>query len=140
MSKWLNSFLQKRGHFGPDKRGSLSAVSGPTKGHFLEIEKNGATTVLTELTRGHQSGLSVPPEGLFPLDRDSLLYGFEERVAIAEVDGNQNPIQAHRIAYLDAFISLLSALAENDPHQSWLAQKIQTALATLEAQNFPTLN
>lgn len=87
MSKWLNSFRQKRGHFGPNKRGSLSAVSGPPAGLFPETEKNGATTLLTELTRDHQSALSVPPEGLFPLNRDSLLYEFEERIAIAEYEG-----------------------------------------------------
>ncbi len=76
------------------------------------------------------SGLSGP----------SLRENFEERLAIAEMDGKQNPLQAHRIAYLDAFISILSTLAEDDPHQDWLQQKIQTALATLEAQNFPMLN
>lgn len=76
------------------------------------------------------SGLSAP----------SLLDSFEERLAIAEYYGQQTHFQAHRIAYLDAFISHLSALAEKDPHQDWLAQKIQTALATLEAQNFPRLN
>ncbi|EKE09453.1 MAG: hypothetical protein ACD_16C00167G0004 [uncultured bacterium] len=71
---------------------------------------------------------------------DDLSYAFEERAAIAEVDGCQNSMQAQRIAYLDSFISLLSALADHDPHQDWLLQKIQTALASLEAQNFPTLN
>lgn len=71
---------------------------------------------------------------------DSFLCDFEEQIAIAEVDGNQTPIEAHRIAYLDAFIAILSDLAENNPHQDWLAQQIQRALATLEAQNFPTPN
>jgi hypothetical protein len=85
MSKWLNSCLQKRG--------SQLAVSGLSQ----ETEKNGATNVLTELTRGHQSAVSVPPEGLFPLDRDSLLYEFEERLAIAEYDGGQTPLHAHSI-------------------------------------------
>jgi hypothetical protein len=44
------------------------------------------------------------------------------------------------MAYLDTFITFLSALAETDLHQGGLSQKIQTTLATLEAQNFPTLN
>ncbi|MBY0293018.1 MAG: hypothetical protein K2W92_07015, partial [Alphaproteobacteria bacterium] len=39
------------------------------------------------------SGLSAP----------SLLDSFEERLAIAEYDGQQTHLQAHRIAYLDAF-------------------------------------
>lgn len=68
---------------------------------------------------------------------DAFSYEFEERVAIAEYDGHQNPLQAEHIAYLGAFINLLSTLAENDPHQDWLAQKIQIALAALEAQHFP---
>ena len=88
-------------------------------------------------TNANVSVLSVPTGGV--LGQNSF-YPYEERLAIAEVDGNQNPIQAHRIAYLDAFITLLSALAEDDPHQDWLAQKIQTALATLEALRFSTLH
>jgi hypothetical protein len=68
-----------------------------------------------------------------------ILDNFEERFAIAEYDGQQNPVQAHRIAYLDAFISILSTLAEDNSHQDWLTQKLQAALAILERQNFPTL-
>jgi hypothetical protein len=70
----------------------------------------------------------------------ALSYEFEEQAAIAEYDGQQTPQQAQRIAYLDAFISLLYALVKDDPHKDWLAQKIQIALASLEEQNFPTLN
>lgn len=76
----------------------------------------------------------------YPSAGDSLHHDYEERLAIAEYDGHQNTTQAQRIAYLDAFISLLSALAGKDPHQDWFAQKIQTALATLQDQNFPRLN
>jgi len=84
------------------------------------------------------SVMSVPAPSTF--DKDSLLYEFEERLSIADSDGYQPSVQAQKIAYLDAFISLLSDLAEDDPHQDWLAQQIQTALSILEAQNFPTLN
>ena len=88
---------------------------------------------------------TVPPNGTNSgaddaTQYDALSYEFEERLAIAEYDGQQTPQQAQHIAYLDAFISILSTLAEDDPHQDWLAQKIQIALATLEEQNFPTLN
>jgi len=91
------------------------------------------------LIRGAQLHyVSGPSQSTF--NQESLLYDFEERIAIAEYDGHQSPIQARRIAYLDAFISILSTLAEDDPYQDWLSEKIQIALATLEAQNFPTLN
>ncbi len=63
------------------------------------------------------SDLSGRPLGLCNrIVSSSGEYDYEERLAIAEIDGNQNPIEAQRIAYLDAFISLLSDLAEKDPH------------------------
>jgi len=160
MSKWLNSFRQKRGSLSAVSglfleigkngattvlteltRGHQSGLSVPPQGLFpLEIEKNGATTALTELTRGHQSGLSVPPEGLFPLDRESILYGFEERLAIIEYDGDQTALHAHRIAYLDAFISVLSTLPATGPQRDWLDQRIQASLAWIETQGLYSIN
>ncbi len=120
---------------------NLSPLSLRSQELFPETEKNGATTVLTELTRDHQSAVSVPPEGLFPLDRDSLLYDFEERLAIAEYDGDQTPLHANRIAYLDAFISVLTALPALASERDWLDQRIQTSFAWLEAQEeFRTIN
>ncbi|MBS0271179.1 MAG: hypothetical protein JSR85_00855 [Proteobacteria bacterium] len=83
------------------------------------------------------SVLSVPH--VRTLDQD-YYYPYAERIAIAEHDGNQTSLQAARIAYLDTFLSILFDISEFDPQRNWLAQKIQTALATLEAQNFPTLN
>lgn len=65
---------------------------------------------------------------------DFLRDECEERIAIAEYDGNQTPLRAERIAYLDAFISILCTLTEDDSHQDWLAEKIQSALRTLEIQ------
>ncbi|MBY0293161.1 MAG: hypothetical protein K2W92_07740, partial [Alphaproteobacteria bacterium] len=94
----------------------------------------------TDRFKTNANVLSVPTGGVLGQNSFYQYEEYEERIAIAEVDGNQNPLQAHRIAYLDAFIALLSALAEDDPHQDWLTQKIQAALATLEEQNFPTLN
>ena len=73
-------------------------------------------------------------------EADNFLYDFEERISIAEYDGGQTSTQAQRIAYVDVFITILSDLAENTPHQDWLAQQIQLALASLERQNFLTLN
>lgn len=66
-----------------------------------------------------------------------LRDGYEERIAIAEMDGKQPPIEAHRIFYLGAFISILSDLAEKEPYRGWLAQKIQIGLETLEAHHLP---
>jgi hypothetical protein len=74
------------------------------------------------------------------VDRDDLLYEFNERVAIAEYDGGQTDIQAQRMAYLDAFISVLSTLPATDLQRDWLNQRIQTTLAWIEGQKFPTLN
>lgn len=143
MSKWLNSFLQKRGHFEPNKKGPLSAVSVPPKGLSLTVEKNRPTNVLTELTRDHQSGLSVPPGGLFPLDWNSLLYEFEERLAIAEHDGQQNSLEAHRIAYQDAFISVLNALSDQESAEMelklWLTHRIKRAQDWLASEGILSL-
>jgi len=71
---------------------------------------------------------------------DALSYELEERLAIAEYDGQQTPLQAQRIAYLDAFISILLDLAEDDLQKDWLAQKIKTALTVLETKNLRMLN
>lgn len=74
------------------------------------------------------------------LSSSSLLDSFEERLAIVEYDGDQTPLHAHHIAYLDAFISVLTALPATGPQRDWLDQRIQTSLAWIEAQNFLTLN
>jgi len=102
-------------------------------------------------TYGTAASKSVPPpDQPIPLrgtsletncvpQHDDLSFAFEERAAIAEIDGHQTPAQAHRIAYLDMFICLLSSLFEDASHRNWLNAKIQTAHATLEAQRLPTL-
>ena len=55
---------------------------------------------------------------------DIFLYDFEERLAIAEYDDQKSPLQAERIAYLGAFISILFTLTEDNPHKDWLTQQI----------------
>lgn len=87
-----------------------------------------------------KSGRSDPNLNLSGLSGPSLRESFEERLAIVEHDGDQTPLHAHHIAYLDAFISVLTALPATGPRRDWLDQKIQTSLAWIEAQNFPTLN
>lgn len=73
-------------------------------------------------------------------DTNSFLYDFEERLAIAEHDGEASPMQAHCIAYLDAFLSILFDISELDPQKDWLNQKVQTALNNLETQGVHTRN
>ena len=65
---------------------------------------------------------------------------FEEQLAIAEYDGGQTSLHAQRIAYLDAFISVLTTLPATASQRDWLDMRIQTALDWIESQNFPTLN
>ncbi len=83
------------------------------------------------------SVMSVPSAG--PFDKESLLYDFEERLAIAKYDGQQRPLQAERIAYLDAFISVLTTLPqeayENSHGEDWLDARITAAKEWFKAQN-----
>ena len=52
---------------------------------------------------------------------NDLLYEFNERLAIAEHDGGQTPLEAHRMAYLDTFLSILFDLSATDPQKTgWL--------------------
>lgn len=90
-----------------------------------------------------ESDISDKPDRSDPnlnLSGSSLLDSFEERLAIAEYDGDKTPLHAHHIAYLDAFISVLTALPATGPQRDWLDQRIQTSFAWIETQNFPTLN
>lgn len=62
---------------------------------------------------------------------------FEERLAIAEYDGHQTATQAERIAYLDAFVSVLVTLPHEDGEGDWLSQRITAAKEWLLDQNIP---
>ncbi len=85
----------------------------------------------------NMSGLSGRPQDV--LERTSAPYDeqdYEERLAIAEHDGGQTPLHAHRIAYLDAFISVLTALPAKDSQKDWLDKRIHISLAWIEAQGY----
>jgi len=58
------------------------------------------------------------------------------RLRRGHVRGDMTPLHTHRIAYLDAFISVLTALPATDSQKDWLDQRIQTSLARIEAQGF----
>jgi len=88
--------------------------------------------------------LSGPSQGdlnktsVFPYEESFLLDDFEERLAIAEYDGHQNPIQAQRIAYQDAFIAVLSTLPYEEEQgyydEDWLTRRIKAAQSWLVIQ------
>ncbi|OJW46798.1 MAG: hypothetical protein BGO67_11615 [Alphaproteobacteria bacterium 41-28] len=155
MNKWLNQFLKKPDISDkpdkPDKSdrfGFNMNMSDLSDSPLSFLEENLGNISKTEPdisdrfdSNVNMSDLSGSPLGLCNrIVSPSGEYDYEERLAIAEIDGKQSPLQAHRISYLDAFISILSTLAEDDSHQDWLTQKIQTALAILEAKNFRVLN
>jgi hypothetical protein len=88
----------------------------------------------------NMSGLSGSTQDI--LERTSTPYDeqdFEERLAIAEYDGGQTPLHAHRIAYLDAFISVMNALPATDSQKDWLEKRIQTSLTWIEAPGSPVM-
>ncbi len=90
------------------------------------------------------SGLSGPSQGdlnktsVFPYEGCSLLDDFEERLAIAEYDGQQSSTQAQRIAYQDALIALLNTLRYEEEggyyDEDWLTRRIKAAQNWLVAQ------
>ena len=69
------------------------------------------------------------------LQLSSLQDEYEERLAIAEYDGHQNPTQAQRIAYQDAFIAVLNTLPYEETHEGdWVDQRIKAAKDWLVSQ------
>ena len=69
---------------------------------------------------------------------DALSYEFKERAAIAEYDGQQTHLQAQRIAYLDAFMAVLSILPYEEEEgcygEDWLMLRIKAAQNWLAAE------
>ena len=121
----------------PHDGGYQSVLSVPSQGILSKNLENmsEARTDKTDKPHdgGHQSVLSVPPRGTF--DKFSLLDDFEERVAIAQYDGHQNPTQAQRIAYQDAFISVLTTLPYEESYEKdWLQERIKAAQEWLTKQ------
>jgi hypothetical protein len=71
-------------------------------------------------------------------ERAFLSETYDERIAIAEYDGQQTITQAQRIAYQDAFIAVLNTLPYKDTEEGydedWLSQRIRAAREWLLAQ------
>jgi hypothetical protein len=114
--------------------------------------KSLANLVLEQNKKGNNPGTtvsrSVPPlpqsssvcgtnaEVGCKIERDKILYEYEERLAIAEYDGEQSTIQAERIAYQDAFMAVLAALPYENVEDNWMVQRIKAAQEWLLYQGF----
>ncbi len=139
MSKWFNNFLQK--HIDNSGNDSVFKLSGPPKEFLCENLKN-IPPILTDKPPSEKflsvlSGGATLSEEKF--ERADLVHAFEERVAIAEYDGQQNTLQAQRIAYQDAFVVALITTpyeaAHPTNHQgSWFPQRIKESQAWLVSQ------
>ena len=123
-----------------DSNTNVSVLSVPSGGHFGKNLENMSETPTDRTDRFgpnvNVSVLSVPPQGV--LDKISLVDDFEERLAISEYDGQQEPLQAQRIAYQDAFIAVLNTLpyeeVEGYYDEDWLTHRIKTVQNWLVAQ------
>ena len=68
------------------------------------------------------------------LKRETIFDDFEERLAIAEYDGQQTPVQAERIAYQDAFMDVLANLPYENVEDDWMEHRTKAAKKWLLAQ------
>jgi hypothetical protein len=120
--KALERLEQNKARNKCETKGLLS-VSRPIHHETLHDTKNGSL---------------LSPIVLHP---SSLSDDYEERLAIAEYDGHQTPLQAERIAYQDAFISVLTTLPQEVPHltqgEDWFDARVRAAKEWLHSQNFP---
>jgi len=137
MSKWLKKFLGNMPEVRPDKpdrftmKTNMSVLSGSPGESFAKNLENMSEVRPDKpdrfIMKTNMSVLSGSPEGL--LDKSSLLDDFEERLAIAEYDGQQSSTQAQRIAYLDAFVAVLGTLpyeeVEGYYDEDWLTRRVK---------------
>ena len=94
--------IQRNKH---ETTGHLS-VSVPSQSTFPENSKNRPTKLTDSTDKCEKEG------GLSVMSVSSLQEEREERLAIVEHEGQQSPLQAHKIAYQDAFIGILVSLHE----------------------------
>ena len=79
---------------------------------------------------------NIDPKVPFLIQLSSLPEDDEERLAIAEYDGHQTSIQARRIAYQDAFISVLNTLPYEDAEEGdWFEARIRATRECLLSQD-----
>lgn len=136
MSKWLNSFLQNS-----DGDADSKQLAPLFHQDFSNIPRQLTDNTDRPLDGKLVSVLSVDvalSEGKFV--SSGLVHEFEERIAIAEYDGQQNTVQAQRIAYQDAFIIALTATTYEAAHEAsdnWFSQLIKESQAWLISQGIP---
>jgi hypothetical protein len=138
MSRWLTKFLEKKSEIQPDRfipNANMSVMSGPS-GELLEQNLGKLSELQPDKpdkfnSKTNMSVLSV-------MSGPSLRENFEERLAISEYDGQQTQLQAQRIAYLDAFMAVLSALPyeEEDGYydEDWLTRRVKATQHWLETE------
>lgn len=141
MNSWLHKFMEK-----PDISDKPDKPDNTDKwDENLENMPGGRPDKPDRLDPSlNLSGLSGPSQGdlnktsVFPYEGSFLLDDFEERLAIAEYDGHQNPTQAQRIAYQDAFVAVLSTLPYEEENgyydEDWMMRRIKAAQNWLVAQ------
>jgi len=120
----------------PDKfdlKPNMSVLSVPPEDPF---DRNLGNMSETRTDKTDKSDLSVLSGSIYDsFTEHSILETFEERIAIAEYDGHQNSDQAQRIAYQDAFITVLNALPYEDKEGAdWFEKRIKVAKEWLLGQ------
>ncbi|MBX9620782.1 MAG: hypothetical protein K2X28_01935 [Alphaproteobacteria bacterium] len=79
----------------------------------------------------------IPNTNMSGLSGPSLRENFEERLAIAEYDGQQTQLQAQRIAYLNAFMAVLANLPYEEEgyyDEDWLTRRVKATQHWLAAR------
>jgi len=121
-----------------DETFSLKALANKVIERNKDRNKDG-TMVLKHVPPLSQSSIAcgTNAEVDCKVETDNFLYDFEERLAIAEYDGQKTATQAECIAYVDAFVSVLVTLPYEYEEGNWLGQRIIAAQEWLLDQGIP---
>jgi hypothetical protein len=94
---------------------------------------NGQNVVPPDFSYGTKNPHPLTTDFSSPTDLEDA---YHERLAIAQYDGGQSMTQAQRIAYQDAFVSVLVTLpyVDNCYGEDWMEQRIKAAIEWLETK------
>lgn len=124
LENMLLSSTDSTDRFNPNP--NMSVLSVPLPGYLDQNLENipPPSTDSTDRFKANpnMSVLSDSSHGLFK--SSDILEEYEERLAIAEYDGKQTSSQAERIAYVDAFVSVLITLPYDETERNWLSHRI----------------